>query len=168
MSTYDNLTGLPYFPGKQDCFSICRQYFAAAYGLFIRNYARPERFWEDRQLDLYKMYKLEGFRPVTDDTFEIGDVLLMPLMTPFATHACIVVADNLILHHPPGQLSVTDRLNPRWGSRATIVVRHPEVTRLNKERLAPETIHLHEIIDADVFRHPDFKAAAKRVLAPDA
>lgn len=162
MSNYSNLIGLPYLPGKQDCFSIGRIYFRQNFGIKIKNYARPDRFWEDTGLDLYQMYHLEGFRPVVDDTIELHDVLLMPLHTPFATHACIVVDDNLILHHPPGGLSCTDRLRPRWSNRATITLRHPEVSRLNKPQ--PKTVHLHEVLDADVFRDPEFQRAAARVL----
>lgn len=42
MSHYSNLLGLPYIDGKQDCYSIVRQYFDQTYGLKLRNYAaRP-------------------------------------------------------------------------------------------------------------------------------
>ena len=131
MSHYSNLIGLPYIDGQQDCYSIVRRYFDQNYGLKLRNYARPSRFWEDQQLDLYKMFKLEGAKPVLDDTVELGDVLLMPLFTPFATHACIVVGDNLILHHPPGRLSCVEPMRPKWSNRTSVVVRHPVVTAAN-------------------------------------
>ena len=162
MSTYSDLIGLPYIPGKQDCFSIGRRYFRDNYDLRLRNYARPDRFWEDPQLDLYQFYRREGFRAVLDDTVEIGDVFLMPLHTPFATHACIVVDDNLILHHPPGQLSCTDRMRPRWSNRATVILRHPVVTAARAQN--PKLVHLHEVIDADVLRTRDFQNALGRVL----
>lgn len=167
MSTYDNLIGLPYDMGKTDCFSIVRQYFLQNYGLRFRNYARPDNFWEDEGLDLYKMFRREGARPVTDDSIEIGDVLLMPLLTPFATHACIVVEPNLILHHPPGRLSCTEPLKPKWFNRATAVVRHPTVTRLNEERAETKTLHLHEVLNADIFRTPEFQAATARLLGSE-
>mgnify|MGYP002776216957 FL=1 len=162
MSAFNNLIGLEYLPGKQDCFSIGRRYFRQNFDLRLRNYARPDRFWEDPHLDLYRFYQREGFKAVIDDTITIGDVLLMPLHTPFATHACIVVDDNLILHHPPGGLSCTDRMRPRWSNRATVVLRHPLVTQLLKP--VPKTVHLHEVLDADVFRNPEFQRAAARVL----
>ena len=163
MSHYHNLIGLPYIDGKQDCYSIVRRYFAENYGLNLRNYARPSRFWEDQSLDLYKMFRREGARPVLDDTIEIGDVLLMPLFTPFATHACIVVGDNLILHHPPGRLSCVEPMRPKWSNRATVVVRHPAVTAAHAAQPA-EQVHLHEILNAQVLQSPEFAAAAKRVL----
>lgn len=162
MSNFSNLIGLPYIPGKQDCFSIGRNYFRQNHALRLRNYARPDRFWEDAQLDLYRFYQREGFKAVVDDSSQIGDVLLMPLHTPFATHACIVVDDNLILHHPPGGLSCVDRMRPRWSNRATVVLRHPTVTINNK--VATKTVHLHEVLDADVFRNPEFQRTAARIL----
>lgn len=166
MSAYNNLIGLPYKIGHTDCYSIVRDYYRQVYGLRFRNYARPDHFWEDNGLDLYRMFKLEGAKAVTDDTLEIGDVLLMPLMTPFPTHACILVDNNLVLHHPPGRLSIVEPLR-KWQNRATIVVRHPEVTRINAERQKEQAVHLHEVINADVFRSPDFQAAVARVLGSE-
>jgi len=162
MSNYNNLVGLEYSIGKQDCYSIVRRYFDQTYGLKLRNYARPDRFWEDQGLDLYQMFVLEGAKTVEDNSIEIGDVVLVPLLTPFATHACIVVGDNLILHHPPGRLSCVEPLRPRWLNRSLAVVRHPEVTRQNKPKV--ETVHLHEVIDAQLFKDPGFQGTLERVL----
>jgi len=162
MSDYHKYVGVPYDAGKNDCYSIGRRYFLDTYGLRLRNYARPERFWEDPDLDLYQYYRREGFQPVFDQPYEIGDVLLMPLMTPIATHACIIVDDNLILHHPPGQLSRLDNLHPKWSGRATIHIRHPGVSAKNQQLV--EKVHLHEIIDTELFRHPDFQEAVAKAM----
>lgn len=162
MSNYSNLIGLEYSIGKQDCYSIVRRFFAQNYDLHLRNYARPDRFWEDNGLDLYQMFVLEGAKLVEDGSIEIGDVVLVPLLTPFATHACIVVGDNLILHHPPGRLSCVEPLRPRWLNRALAVVRHPKVTAANKPKV--ETVHLHEVIDAQLFKDPGFQGTVERVL----
>jgi cell wall-associated NlpC family hydrolase len=162
MSNYNNLLGLEYIPGKQDCYSIVRRYFDQEYGLKLRNYARPDRFWEDQTLDLYKMFVLEGARPVHDGSIEIGDVILCPILTPFATHALIVVGDNLVLHHPPGRLSCIEPLRPRWISRALNTIRHPAVSAKNKP--VAETVHLHEVLDANLFKDPGYQATLERVL----
>jgi cell wall-associated NlpC family hydrolase len=165
MSNYNNLLGMEYIPGKQDCYSIVRRYFADNYDLNLRNYARPDRFWEDSSLDLYQMFVLEGARPVHDDSIEIGDVILVSLLTPFAAHACIVVGDNLILHHPPGKLSCVEPFRPRWQSRALNTIRHPKVTAANKPAI--EKVHLHEVIDAQLFQDPGFQGTIARVLGSD-
>lgn len=157
-----DLIGLEYIPGRQDCFSIGRQFFAKHFGLQIKNYARPDRFWEDPQLDLYQLYRREGFQLVPDDVIKIGDVLLCSLNTSIATHACIVVADNEILHHPPGGLSVVERMRPRWTGRATNVIRHPAVTAALTPKI--QTVHLHEVVNADLFRNPEFQRTVARVL----
>jgi hypothetical protein len=162
MLSYGDLEGLPYLPGRDDCYSIGRKFFLKNFGIRLKNYARPDRFWEDTQLDLYKFYNLEGFEVVFDQKIEIGDVLLMPLLTPFATHACIMVDDNVILHHLPGQLSATDRMRPKWSNRATIIVRHPRVTEIQKSKV--NKVHLNEVTDADIFRDPEYQKTFDRVL----
>lgn len=157
-----DLIGMEYIPGRQDCFSIGRRFFSKHFDLQIKNYARPDRFWEDPALDLYQLYRREGFRLVHDDQIEIGDVLLCSLNTSMATHACIVIADNEVLHHPPGGLSTIERMRPRWTNRMTNVIRHPKVTAALSPRV--EIIHLHEVVSADLFRNPDFEKTVARVL----
>jgi cell wall-associated NlpC family hydrolase len=162
MSNYDNLLGLPYLQGKQDCYSIARRYYAQVWGLRLPNWARPTAFWNDENLNLYKQYRTSGFVPVTDDDWQIGDTLLMPLRTQFHTHAAVIVADNKILHHLPGQLSTIESLRPKWANRATAVIRHPDVTAT---RADPDlTVNLHEVTNAHVFRDPKFQNAVARVM----
>lgn len=162
MSAYLNLVGLEYVPGKQDCYSIVRRHYQESYGVRLRNYARPDRFWEDASLDLYQMFRLEGAFEVIDSQIAIGDVLLMPLFTPFATHACVVVGDNLILHHPPGRLSCVEQMRPKWSNRATQIIRHPDVFAANQK--VARKVHLHEVVDAELFRTPEFQSTVGRLL----
>lgn len=162
MSNFSNLLGLEYVAGKQDCYSIVRQYYDQNLGVKLRNYARPDRFWEDANLDLYQMFSLEGAYAVHDNSIEIGDVILVSLLTPFAAHALIVVGDNQVLHHPPGQLSCLDSLRPRWMNRALATIRHPGAKL--KEPPKQEVLHLHEVIDAQLFRDPGFQETVARVL----
>jgi len=162
MSNFSNLVGLPYIDGLQDCYSVGRRYYSQVWGLELPNIARPHRFWDDPDLDLYSMYQRYGFQPVFDDTPQIGDAVLMPILSRMNNHAGFVVEDNQILHHLPNQLSCVDRLRPKWMPRVTVQLRHPAIQEAQAKQ--KETVHLHEVIDADVFRDPRVQEEIDRVL----
>lgn len=167
MSKFEAFLGRPYISGRTDCYGLMRDYIREVYGLKLPNVARPERFWEDPRLDLYgSMYSKHGFVQVFDQPIELGDVLLMPIRTPMCSHAAIVVDDNLILHHLPWQVSTTDNLRPRWLSRATIVIRHPEIMAFHRK--VQSSIQLHEVLNAHVLRHPGVQSRLAEVLEPGA
>lgn len=168
MSEFDfaHLLGLEYITGKQDCYSVLRQFCRERYNLRLPNYARPERFWEDPELDLYSMYQQHGFETVIDRPMELGDVLLMPLRTSFPSHAAMLVNPTQILHHIPGRLSCLDPVRPRWASMATRVIRHPSITAVHQSEV--ETVSLHEVINARVLRDPEVQAAIAEQVGPGA
>jgi cell wall-associated NlpC family hydrolase len=159
MSDFNKYLGRPYIEGLQDCYQICRDYYSEEWGIELPNLARPSRFWEDPNLDLYGMYQKFGFKPVFDKPFEIGDAMLMPILTPVNSHAAIYVADNRILHHMVGQLSSLESLRPKWINRVTIHLRHPEV-----KQPKPEVINLHEVLDADILRNPRVQEEIERQM----
>jgi len=156
----DKYLGIRYVDGKQDCFSVLRDVLRDRWDILLPNFARPTEFWADPNLDMYAMYARWGFKQIFDEAFQVGDVLLMPLGTSRNTHAAMVVEQNQVLHHPPGQLSRLDPLMPRWGRRANIVLRHPKVT----EQKEVSTLHLHEVVDAEIFRNPRVKDVIDRAM----
>ena len=155
MSLFDNLIGLEYDTGRVDCFSCVRDYYAQVWDLHIPNFARPNQFWEDPNLDLYAMYKDVGFKILIDQDPEIGDALLMQLATPRPAHAAVVVGDNQILHHLPRRLSGIDRLRPHWYNRSVVMLYHPEVRA--KKEAGKEKVNFHDIVDIPFFRDPRFQ-----------
>lgn len=163
MSNFSDYTGRPYRMGKDDCYGLIRDFLWNEHQFLLPNFARPANFWQDANLNLYRSYADYGFQLVTDDTFKLGDVLLVPLRTPFPCHSALIVEDNKILHHVVGHLSAVDTMRPRWSNMATTVLRHPELT----ERMKPEvvTVQLHEVIDARVLRNPEVQDAIARVAS---
>lgn len=157
MSSYENYLCLPYIAGQQDCYSLLRNYCADVYGLKLPNYARPDRFWEDPNLDLYGRFREHGFVEIMDGHIEIGDALLMQIRTPINSHAALVVADNLVLHHLPGQLSSVDRMRPRYTTLANVILRHPTITEFHRPPQPPR--HFHEVLaDARILQNPAVEA----------
>lgn len=164
MSELHDYLGIPYLAGRNDCYSVCRNYLRDTYGLNLPNFARPNHFWEDPHLDLYAMYRSWGFELVTSQQYQLGDVFLMPLRTVVNSHAAVVVPGNQILHHLPDSLSRVDPIYPRWGHRATAVIRHPHVTMKLREQTT--RVQLHEVLNADIFRDPRFQEALEGQMDP--
>lgn len=161
MSDFSKYVGRPYVMGRDDCYGLIRDYLWDQHQFLLPNFARPTRFWQDPNLNLYQSYADFGFRPVTDDTYEPGDVLLVPIRTPFPCHAALVVGDNKILHHVFGMLSAVDPMRPRWSNMATTVLRHPELNARMKPQIT--TLQLHEVLDAHVLRNPEVQGVIERV-----
>lgn len=165
MSDWLNLVGRDYEAGGQDCYGLVRDYYQQEWDLSLANYARPDRFWEDPSLDLYAAYTREGFQPVFDGCFEIGDAVLMQVLAPINSHAAVIVEDNQILHHLPDKLSGVDALRPKWINRVTVHLRHPWVTERRED--THETVHLHEVFNANVLRDPEIQDAIAAQMGPD-
>jgi cell wall-associated NlpC family hydrolase len=162
MFAYPDLLGQPYVEGLTDCYSIARSYYARAWDIHLPNFARPTRFWEDPDLDLYDGYSDWGFHQVFDQRWQIGDTLLMPILTSVNSHAVVIVGDNQILHHLPGSLSQLDALRPRWSNRATVVIRHPKVTAALETAQPPR--QFQDLVNAAILRNPRIKALVGEIM----
>ena len=164
MSNFNNLIGLEYNSGIQDCLTCIRDYYRQVWDVWLPNLARPTDFWKDPNLDLYgDNYRPFGFQPVFDEQYQIGDLLIMPLRTRFATHAGVLAEDNKILHHLPGRLSSLDPFRPSWSTKVTIVARHPEVTAKIKAAKG-KPVHFHEVTDASILHDPRVEEQLKRLV----
>lgn len=124
---YDNLIGLQFKFGKQDCYTLVRQFYAQNFGLELRNYARPNDFWV-YNMNLYMdNFHKEGFKAMDLRPEELrpGDALLMAVRSPTANHAAVVVEGGRILHHMIDRLSTVEDYKGPWRNRTLATLRHP-------------------------------------------
>lgn len=161
MFDYRDLVGLEYRAGRHDCYSCVRNFYRKC-GLTLPNLARPDFFWSDPNLDLYSMYADYGFEQIFDQRPQFGDAVLMPVQTAMNSHAGVIVENGQMLHHFPRQLSRVEAYRPRWSSRTTVHLRHPEVVAA----LAPtkRVVHLHEVLNAPILRDPGVRRTIDEVL----
>lgn len=134
LTKYENLLNVPYVDGDYDCYGLLRRYYAQAYGLRLRNYARPSDFADDLNL-IIENFVTEGFSiiEVSLDQLELGDGLLFCLnRRKYVNHVGAFVGNGYLLHHLYNQPSRADALTTSWRARVLSVVRHPEVTEQNK------------------------------------
>lgn len=139
------LVGRDYVHGTQDCFGICRDYYARELGIIIPDMARVDRWWEDENSpSLYvENFKSFGFVEVPKSDLRRHDVLLCRWNdTKHVNHALIYLADEgalmseetepcvgtrLCLHHPYNGRSGRIILGENILSKCEIVVRHKDL-----------------------------------------
>ena len=150
MLNYENLIGLPYVDGDQDCYGLLRQYYAQVYGLRLRNYARPIEFADYLNL-IADNFTREGFQicETSLDQLEVGDGLLFCLNRhKYVNHVGAFVGNGWMLHHLYNQPSQKDALTTSWRRRVVSVVRHPDISEQNK--LLPTQVNFLDLLPPHV------------------
>jgi cell wall-associated NlpC family hydrolase len=96
MVDYQSLVGLPWEYGKQDCYTVVRQYFALQ-GVTLPDFDRPDELDLSPSIYLREAVAL-GFKQVSFAERRPGDVLIMRLGTLHPMHAAVLVDYDRILH----------------------------------------------------------------------
>ena len=146
MLNYENLIGLPYIEGYQDCYGLMRRYYGQNYGLKLRNYARPLNFPDHLNL-ISENFASEGFQlcEISLDQLEIGDAMMFCIgRRKYVNHVGCFVGNGWMLHHLFNKSSSTDAMTASWRQRVVSVLRHPEVADQNK--LLPTKVDLFQFL----------------------
>lgn len=149
MMRYEHMLGLEWQHGVADCYALARTVYRESWGLQLRDYAYPERWWEDApELDLLmRNFRNEGFVPITTDNhfaLHPGDGLLIARGTRVASHCGVWVGGNRFLHHPFGGVSCVERWAGKWAGMTLAIVRHPEIPPLPP----PEKVDIIDLMPA--------------------
>ena len=148
MIKYDHLLGKEFFHGKNDCYGIVREFYRDNYGILLPNYARPNDWW-DFGFDMYReRFMKNGFYVLNchPSEYQIGDVYLMAIQSPYMNHAGIIVENGQMLHHLGGQISTVTPYRSLFKNTTVAVVRHKDVvnkidkTEVDILELVPEHI----------------------------
>lgn len=106
-----HLLGREFEHGVSDCYTLLRDAYMLS-GVDLPDFNREEDWWINGQ-DLYiDNTEKHGFERV--DNPQIGDVILMQVVSPVANHAAIYLGDNLILHQLNNRLSKRDLYDGYW------------------------------------------------------
>jgi cell wall-associated NlpC family hydrolase len=126
---YDHLLGKEFDFGRQDCYSLVRDFYADNYEIRLPNYARPSEFWK-HGMDMYRdRYTKNGFVVLHchPSEYQEGDVFLMAITSSVANHAAVLVEGGNILHHMWGRLSVVEPYRDLYRNTTVGVFRHRDV-----------------------------------------
>ena len=122
MVDYRALMGRQWEYGKQDCFSLLRDYYQLL-GIEIPNFPRPEALERTESIFL-RHAKAVGFERVLLEDREPHDVLIMKLGTKTPMHAAIYVGRDRILHQRMDSISAVEPLRRYYWQRTAAVFRH--------------------------------------------
>jgi len=121
------LYGRPYTWHVNDCGSFIRDFYNQEFGIELRDFHRPARFWE-KGLEVYlNCYESAGFRSIEFQDLKYGDVILFAIGSSITTHGAVYIGDNKIAHHCNGRLSCKDVLGKYYLDRATRYLRHKDM-----------------------------------------
>ena len=130
MIKYKHLEGRQWDPPKFDCYSALQDFYRDNFEIALRDYARPDNWW-DHGLNLYMdNFHREGFQVIHEDRLQdlrVADILLMQIQAPVADHAAIYLGNGWIFHHFFGRLSNAEQLRPLWWNTRVVTIRHPAV-----------------------------------------
>lgn len=115
--------GREFISGKNDCYSIIRDYYRVELGITLVNGVRGMYWWNNGE-DLYERnFERAGFVEIPLEEITVNDVLLMRLEGPVISHAAVVTATNEILHHCIRRLSGYDSLS-KWSRQIVKAIRY--------------------------------------------
>ena len=122
MVNYQSLIGRQWEYGKADCFTLVRDWFKLQ-GVELPDYERPESTQSCESIFLEEAERI-GFKPVTLQTRQPGDVLIMRMGTRTPMHAAVLLPDERILHQQRDSLSAVIPLSRYYLTRVAAVFRY--------------------------------------------
>jgi proteasome lid subunit RPN8/RPN11 len=119
----DPLVGREFIWGKNDCYSLIRDWFKQERKVMLPNFPRQWKFWE-QGINLYDdNFAKAGFVEIQPHEVQVGDCCLMRLRGQLAAHAAVITGPDEILHHAMHRLSGHDSLH-KWTRQITRFVRY--------------------------------------------
>ena len=122
----DALIGKPFVFGRQDCYTIIREFYKLAFDLDLTDFARTEE-WMDRDL-WSEMYKIDGFQIINHDRhqLQLGDILAIAINTSYPTHGAVYLGNNKVLHQRPNSVGCVDDYKGILYNGTLAAFRHPQ------------------------------------------
>ena len=122
MVNAQSLVGKAWDYGRQDCFTIVRDYYALL-GLSLPDFERPADLERTDSIFLRHAAELD-FAEVDFDSRQEGDVLIMRLGTRTPMHAAIYLKGDRILHQRSRSVSAIESFGRYYRQRVAAVFRH--------------------------------------------
>ena len=126
---YSHLLGKEFDEGRQNCYSTIRAFYDVVFGIELRDYANPHRWWDMGGNLFMENFQKEGFQllncPARD--YQFGDVIIMGINAPVGNHSAVIVENNKILHHLVGQRSCVTHYGGLFRNTTLAVLRRPDV-----------------------------------------
>lgn len=117
------LIGRLFYHGVLDCYSLIRDWYQEERGITLPDFERQHEWWF-KGGDLYRdNFAKAGFVKVFDEP-QVGDVMLMQILSNVPNHGAIYLGNNLILHHLSGRLSAREVYGGYYLKHTVAVLRY--------------------------------------------
>jgi Predicted metal-dependent protease of the PAD1/JAB1 superfamily len=119
------LIGRPFVHGVLDCYSLIRDYYAKTFNIILADFDRDDEWWHKGQNLYLENFENQNFVDMGQDAKpQMGDVILMQVLSPVPNHGAIYFSDNVILQHITNRLSGKDVYGGYWRKNTTHILRH--------------------------------------------
>lgn len=124
--------GIDFHHGTTDCFGLWQRVYREMFGIEIKDYARPDLWWEHPEI--YNLYMdnmpNEGFYLIDSDNtrnWEVGDIILMAIQSVVPCHAAMWIGNGKILHHFYNRRSSIENYCRIWKNTTVATFRHKDL-----------------------------------------
>lgn len=117
------LYGREFSHGSCDCYGFVRDWYAQELGIELDEFQREDEWWRKGQNLYLDNFASQGMYVVTDGSLQVGDILLMQVLSNVPNHAAIYLGDDVIGHHLYGRLSGRDVYGGYYKKHTTHVLR---------------------------------------------
>lgn len=113
------LVGRTWSHGVLDCYAIIRDWYKQELFIELPDFDRSDEWWKNGQnLYLDNILKV-GFKPISIDDLQAGDVILMAIGSSVPNHGALYLGDGVILHHIQNRLSTREMFGGFYLKNAT-------------------------------------------------
>ena len=113
-----------------DCYTLFKDFYFLA-GLDMDEFNRPDEWWHNGQNLYLDNLEGQGFKRLdSQETLQIGDVILMQVGANVPNHAGIYLGSQMVLHHSPKRLSKRDLYDGYWLKHTHSIWRHNNAEQL--------------------------------------
>ena len=124
------LIGRDFKHGKTDCYTLFKDFYFLA-GLDMDEFNRSDEWWHNGQNLYLDSLEGQGFKRLdSQQTLQIGDVILMQVGANVPNHAGIYLGSQMVLHHSPKRLSKRDLYDGYWLKHTHSIWRHTNAEQL--------------------------------------
>lgn len=121
-----SLYGREFVHGSCDCYGFVRDWYAQELGITLDNAYREDEWWRKGQNLYVENYPSQNLYAVTDGSLQVGDILLMQVLSDVPNHAAIYLGGDVIGHHLYGRLSCRDVYGGYYKKHTTHVLRRKQ------------------------------------------
>ena len=102
------LVGRVWSHGVLDCYAIIKDWYKQELSIELPEFDRSDEWWKNGQnLYLDNILKV-GFKPISLDDLQVGDVILMAVGSSVPNHGALYLGNGVILHHIQNRLSTRE------------------------------------------------------------